>query len=402
MPTFKYVALDPSGARVKGELEAASAVRARSDLMVQNLRNVEVKERKPWAQIEITTKKIKPVDVQNFSRQLAAFLRAGIPILDALDSLEEDAPNPVLKHALVEIGDALRAGSSFADAVAAHDNIFPRYYVSILRSAELTGNLDIVLDQLSAYIERDEGVRRSIRSALTYPLVVAAMAAVTVLVLVTYVLPKFKDFFDDLHATLPLPTRMLMGFADFLENWGLVIVGIVVVLIAALVFYLRTEEGKVRRDRFLLNAPAVGPVVQCAVIERFCRILGTMLGAGVPIPDAMTAASDATNNRVFQAGLDEARLEMLRGNGIAGPVAATGLFPSSAMQMLKVGEQSGTLDHQLVITADYFEQELDHKLKRLTSLFEPAVIIVMGAIVGFVAIALVSAMYGIFNQVKIK
>ena len=402
MPTFKYVAVDGSGDRVKGELEAASAVRARSDLMVQNFRNVEVKERKPWTQIEITTKKIKPLDVQNFSRQLAAFLRAGIPILDALDSLEEDASNPVLKHALVEISDALRAGSSFADAVAVHDDIFPSYYVSILRSAELTGNLDIVLDQLSNYIERDEGVRRSIKSALTYPLVVLAMASVTVLVLVTYVLPKFETFFEDLHAKLPLPTRMLMGFARFLEDWWPLIVGVIVVAIIVTVLYLRTDRGRYRRDGFLLNAPAIGSVVQCAVIERFCRILGTMLSAGVPIPDAMTAASDATNNRVFQAGLDEARLEMLRGNGIAGPVAATNLFPGSANQMLKVGEQSGTLDQQLVVTADYFEVELDHKLKRLTSLFEPAVIIVMGGIVGFVAIALISAMYGIFNQVKIK
>jgi type IV pilus assembly protein PilC len=402
VPKYKFVAVDPSGAKVKGQLDAASAVRARSDVMVRDLHNVEVKERKPWTQMELTTKKIKPLDVMNFSRQLGAFLRAGIPILDALESLEEDASNPVLKRALNEMSDALRAGSSFADAVAVHDNIFPSYYVSILRSAELTGNLDIVLDQLSAYIERDDGVRRSIKSALTYPLVVAAMATVTVLVLVTYVLPKFEKFFRDLHATLPLPTRMLMGFARFLENWWLVIIGVSVILLVTGVTYFRTEAGKVRRDGLLLNAPAVGGVVQCAVIERFCRILGTMLGAGVPIPDAMTAASDATNNRVFQAGLEGARLEMMRGNGIAGPVKATGLFPNSATQMLKVGEQSGTLDQQLVLTADYFEVELDHKLKRLTSLFEPAIIIVMGGIVGFVAIALISAMYGIFNQVKIQ
>ena len=402
MPTFKFVAVDPSGAKVKGQLDAASAVRARSDLMVRELHDVQVKERKPWTQLELTTKKIKSVDVMNFSRQLAAFLRAGIPILDALDSLQEDTANPVLKHALVEIGDALRAGSSFADAVGAHGEVFPRYYVSILRSAELTGNLDIVLEQLSAYIERDDGVRRSIKSALTYPAVVGAMALVTTLVLVTYVLPKFEKFFRDLNATLPLPTRMLLDLADFIETWWPLIIGLIVVAIVGSVLYVRTESGRVARDRFLLRAPAIGPVVSSAVIERFCRILGTMLGAGVPIPDAMTAASEATNNKVFESALDGARQEMLRGSGIAGPVAATGLFPSSACQMLKVGEQSGSLDQQLLLTANYFEGELDHKLKRLTSLFEPAVIIVMGAIVGFVAIALVSAMYGVFNQVKLK
>ena len=402
MPTFKYVAVDPSGAKVRGTLDAASAVRARSDLMVRDLHDVDVKERKRWTQIELTRKKIKPNDVMNFSRQLAAFLRAGIPILDALDSLQEDASNPVLQRVLNEIGDDLRAGSSFADSVAVHSDVFPRFYVSILRSAELTGNLDVVLDQLAAYIERDAGVRRAIKSALTYPAVVGAMAAVTTLVLVTYVLPKFETFFKSLHATLPLPTRMMLAFGAFIGNWGAVIfVGAIVATIGAMV-YVRTEQGRRNRDRLMLSAPAIGAVVQCAVIERFCRILGTMLGAGVPIPDAMTAASEATNNRVFQAGLEEARIEMMRGNGIAGPVAATGLFPGSACQMLKVGEQSGSLDQQLVLTANYFEVELDNKLKRLTSLFEPAVIIIMGGIVGFVAIALVSAMYGIFNQVKIK
>ena len=352
MPTFKYVAVDPSGAKVRGTLDAASAVRARSDLMVRDLHDVDVKERKRWTQIELTRKKIKPLDVMNFSRQLAAFLRAGIPILDALDSLQEDASNPVLQRVLNEIGDDLRAGSSFADSVAVHSDVFPRFYVSILRSAELTGNLDVVLDQLAAYIERDAGVRRAIKSALTYPAVVGAMAAVTTLVLVTYVLPKFETFFKSLHATLPLPTRMMLAFGAFIGNWGAVIfVGAIVATIGAMV-YVRTEQGRRNRDRLMLSAPAIGAVVQCAVIERFCRILGTMLGAGVPIPDAMTAASEATNNRVFQAGLEEARIEMMRGNGIAGPVAATGLFPGSACQMLKVGEQSGSLDQQLVLTAN--------------------------------------------------
>jgi type IV pilus assembly protein PilC len=219
---------------------------------------------------------------------------------------------------------------------------------------------------------------------------------------VTYVLPKFQKFFKDLHATLPLPTRMLLSFASFIEDWWPLLLGLVVVAFLGYIFYSRTDSGRYSRDRMLLRAPAVGPVVSCAVVERFCRILGTMLGAGVPIPDAMTAASEATNNRVFEEKLGEARAEMLRGNGIAGPVADTGLFPGSAVQMLRVGEQSGSLDQQLRLTADYYEGELDFKLKRLTSLFEPAVIVIMGAIVGFVAIALISAMYGIFNQVKIQ
>lgn len=402
MPAFKYVAVDTEGRKHTGVVEGTSAVAARNLLLGQRLDVKKLSKRQSWTQIEITRKKIKPTDVMNFSRQLGAFLRAGIPILDALDALQQDADNPLLKQVLVEIGDSLRAGSSFAEAVAVHADVFPSYYIGILRSAELTGNLDIVLRQLADYIERDEGVRRSIRSALTYPAVIVVMAIVTVLVLVAYVLPKFEGFFESFDAKLPLATRILLNTSDFISQWWFVILGVIVLVGVGAFAYFRSERGRVTRDRLLLKAPVVGDVVEYGVIERFCRILATMMRAGVPIPDAMAASTEATNNRVYQAALANASEEMMRGEGIARPIEETGLFPGAAIQMLKVGEQSGSLDEQLEVAADYYEGELEHKLKRLTSLFEPAIIIVMGVVVGFVAIALVSAMYGIFDQVELK
>lgn len=402
MPRFKYTAVDPSGAKVSGVVDAASAVRVRNDLVGREFRSVQVKERKRFTQIEITTKKLKPADLMNFSRQFAAFLRAGIPILDALDALREDSTNDQLKHVLQDIADALRGGSTLSDAMASHSDIFPTYYVGILRSAELTGNLDTVLDQLASYIERDLTAKRAVKSALTYPIVIMCMAVVTVVVLVAYVLPKFEDFFKSFDAKLPLATRLLLDISRFIGDWWMVILGVIVVVGLALFLYLRTDAGQYRRDRVLLGMPVVSDVVRYAVIERFFRILGSMLRAGVPVPDAIAAATEATNNRVYERALIGARDEIMRGEGLARPVAATGLFPGAAGQMLKVGEESGTLDQQLELAADYYQGELDYKLKRLTTLFEPAVIVVMGLIVGFVAIALVSAMYGIFNQVKIQ
>lgn len=402
MPKFKYVAVDPSGAKVSGVVDAASAVRVRNDLVGRSFHDVQVKERKSIAKFEITTKKLKPVDLMNFSRQFAAFLRAGIPILDSLDALQDDASNPQLKQVLIDIADALRAGSTLSDAMAAHADIFPSYYIGILRSAELTGNLDTVLNQLATYIERDLAAKRAVKSALTYPMVIMAMALVTVVVLVGYVLPKFEDFFKSFDAKLPLPTRMLLSFSRFVGQWWPVILGVTLVTAIGGYFYLRTDAGKLRRDRVLLKMPVVSDVVQFAVIERFFRILGSMLRAGVPVPDALTSATEATNNRVYERALITARAEVLRGDGLARPISDTGLFPGAAGQILRVGEESGSLDQQLDLAADFYAQELDYKLKRLTSLFEPAVIVVMGLIVGFVAIALVSAMYGIFNQVQIQ
>jgi type IV pilus assembly protein PilC len=402
MPKYKYEVVDADGEKRAGTVDAASAVRVRNDLLGQGLQVVWVKERKSFTQIEITKKKLKPVDLMNFSRQFAAFLRAGIPILDALDALRDDTSNDQLKAVLQHISDALRSGSTLSDAMAAHDDVFPSYYVGILRSAELTGNLDAVLDQLASYIERDLTARRAVKSALTYPIVIMFMALITVIVLVAYVLPKFEDFFKSFNAKLPLATRMLLDISRFIGDWWPLILAGIVALCLAGFLYFRTERGKLTRDKMLLKAPVISEVVRFAVIERFFRVLGSMLRAGVPVPDAMASATEATNNRVYVNALENARDEVLQGEGLARPVSDTGLFPGAASQMMKVGEDSGTLDQQLELAADYYQGELDYKLKRLTTLFEPLVIGVMGLIVGFVAIALVSAMYGIFNQVKIQ
>jgi type IV pilus assembly protein PilC len=401
MPKYRYTAIDASGDTESGVVEGRSIVAARSALLSRQLDVQSLAESRRWTKIEVTTKKIKPVDVMNFSRQMGAFLRAGIPILEALDALEDDCSNPVLRRTLVEVGDALRAGSSFSEAIAEHSGVFPPYYVGILRSAELTGNLDVVLDQLAVYIERDLETRRAVKAALTYPMVIAVMAVVTVTVPVGFVLPRFKTFFADFNAELPLATRILLGFTDFLTQWWPVILGGTVVVVVGSMVFFRTESGRYTRDRVALAMPVVGGVVRYGVVERFCRVLASMMHAGVPVPEAMDAAATATNNRVYQRGLVEVKQAMLRGEGLSRPIGDTKLFPGVASQMISVGERTGTLDDQLEITADFYNGELTHELKRLTSLFEPAIIIVMGVIVGFVAVALVSAMYGIFNQVKI-
>jgi type IV pilus assembly protein PilC len=265
----------------------------------------------------------------------------------------------------------------------------------------VTGNLDTVLEQLAEYMERDLDARHKVTSALVYPAVVLGMSFVTVLVLTIYVLPKFQRFFDSLNATLPLPTRILLSSSRFLQHWWYLLVLVVIGAGVLAVMSVRTQRGRNFRDRLLLAMPGFGDVLRHAILERFCRILSAMVQAGVSLDVALAVTADATNNIVYQTRLGEAREAMIRGEGLADPLAATGLFPSSARQMIRVGESTGTLDRQLQIAAEYFDRELDHKIKRFTNLFEPAVIIAMGFVVGFVAIAMVSAMYGIYNQVQL-
>lgn len=401
MTTYKYVALDADGKKQRGSREARTERAARAGLVDQGLQPVRVRERKSLGEIEIRPQRVKRVELMHFSRQLASFVRAGIPILEAIEVLREATDNKTLQRVLLEVSDALQSGETFTDAVGAHPKVFPGFYRSVLQSSEYTGNLDRVLDQLASYIERDLDARRKIRSALTYPAVIFVAAIITVVILTGFVLPRFQVFFASLGATLPLPTRILLGTSAFMVKWWAVILAVAVLIVVGLTLFLRTDRGRRIRDRVLLALPAVGSTVRYAVIERFCRILSTMVQAGVPLPDAMAVASDGTGNVIYRTALDDVRDQMIRGEGIAAPLAATELFPSAATQMIRVGEDTGSLDAQLANTASFYEQELDYKIKNLTSLFEPAVIIFMGLIVGFVALSLVSAMYGIFNQVDI-
>jgi len=401
MPKFAYVGIDLEGQHVKGTHKASSRGDAEVALFQRDLRELRVTEKKSVLQYEISGPRIKREHVMHLSRQIAAFLRSGLPILDAVHSIGAESENSSVRRMMHEIEDGLRTGERFSDTLERYPKVFPEFYRGIVRSAELTGELDTVLARLAIYIERDLEARRKIKSALIYPIAVAIMSVVTVVVLAVYVLPKFEDFFKELDATLPLPTRMLMGFTDFLGNWWwAVLAGLGAWLLLSWIV-LRFEKGKYARDAFLLKVPVLGTTIRYALVERFCRVMASMVGAGVNLPEALHVATESLRNRVFIKRLNGVTEQMLEGQGIAGPLARTQLFPGAATSMLRVGEETGSMDTQLEVTAEYYEDELGYKIAKLTALFEPIVIVVMGLIVGFVAVALVSAMYGIFQQVQV-
>jgi type IV pilus assembly protein PilC len=397
LASFRYVATGPSGRRQAGTITAPSAMSARYELVGRQLTIRSLRERKRFNQIEITKKKVKQQDIANLSRQLSAFLRAGIPVIDAIDAISDESGKE-MRRMLQDLASRLRAGEPFSDAITALADSFPSYYPGIVRSAELSGQLDIVLEQLASYIERDLGTRGKIKSALMYPMVLLAMTGVTVVILVGFVLPKFKDFFKGFGAKLPFTTKLLLDIGDlFAAYWWMLALAILVAT-AILIPFSRSKVGRYLRASVALRTPVVREVVRASVVERFCRILAAMVKAGIPIADAMTAAIDSTDNQVFVRKLIPASEQMLRGEGLARPLGETGLFPGMVVQMMRVGEETGTLDQQLEISANYYEGQLQTKLDHLTTLFEPLIIIVMGVIVGFVAVALVSAMYGIYNK----
>lgn len=402
MEKYKYTATDPGGNKVSGVESALSPGAAHIMLLDRGYQAIEVSEKKSLLQFEITRKLVPRKDIMHFSRQLAVFVRAGVPIMEALDVIAEETSNKMLKGVLYDMIERLQSGDTFASAAAAHPEAFPNYYLGILSSAELTGNLDTVLDQLADYLDRDIEARGKITSAMIYPAVVAFMAVVVVIILATFVMPKFVVFFKSFNAQLPLPTRMLLSVSNFVSHWWWAILAVMVLAVIGIIAMRRSHAGKARIDSVVLRLPILGDLVRTAIIERTCRILSSMLKAGVGLPDAMRVTAESANNAVYAKGLTTVREEMIEGQGLAEPLGRTKLFPGAARQMFRVGEETGTLDAQLATAASFYDRELDVKLKRFTGLFEPLVIVLMGVVVGFVAIALVSAMYGIYKQVKVQ
>lgn len=399
---YHYEALDDAGKKVSGVEVARSSGAAHVALVERGFQPLEVKEKTSVLKFEITKKRVPRQDVMNFSRQLAVFMKAGIPIMEALEVITDETPGKLMKRILREMVDSLRAGDTFAAAAAAHPEAFPNYYIGILESAELTGNLDLVLNQLADYIDRDTKARSKITAALIYPVVVACMSVVTVGILAGFVLPRFVVFFKSLNAKLPLPTRMMMSFSGFFTHWWYAILAFFIVAVVVFMWMRRSDKGRAILDGLVLKMPVVGDLTQIAIIERVTRILASLLRAGVDLPRSMAVAAESANNSVYRNALERIREDMMEGQGLAGPIARSGLFPGAARQMFRVGEETGTLDQQLEVAAEYYGRELETKVERATALFEPAIIILMGVVVGFVAVALISAMYGIYSQVKVQ
>lgn len=398
---FRYEAETLDGHTVKGTIEAVSVAAARNELAVQGLRVIDLRERK-GLQTEVTREKVPLVEVMHFSRQMATFLRAGVPITEALDTLRADAKNKKFAAVLADVLEAVGTGSTISDAIAVHSAVFPSYYLALLRAGELTGRMDDAFDQLHTYIKRDLELTRAVRKALIYPAILLVVAIAVSLLIVTFVIPKFADFFADFDAELPLPTRMLMAVADFVTSpVGIACFVLLGVVVVGLVLWTRTPGGRRALQGFLLKVPLLGTVLTYAATERFCRVLGSLLDAGVALPDALPTAADCTNNLVFKERLAEAIDRTLAGEGFSQPLRDTELFPSTVVQMVRVGERTGALSEQLDGAASFFKDELDYSVDKLTQWFEPAVIVFIGLVVGFVALAMVSAMYGIYNQVEL-
>ncbi|MEI8238482.1 MAG: type II secretion system F family protein [Actinomycetota bacterium] len=400
MPRFAYAAIDATGSSVEGVTKADTVGEARALLIGKNLYPVKIEEKKGALQFELTKEKVKKKELMQFTRQLAVFVKAGIPLTEALEIIGDETADVALQRTLTSMVEDLRNGGTLSGAAAKHPEAFPNYYIGILGSAELTGKLDETMENLAGYLERELETRSKVVSALSYPGVVMVLAVFTVAVLAGYVLPQFKPLFKELNANLPFATRALLFVADLFTVMWYIPFTFVAIMLGWNYFLFKTPRGRPIKDKLILKVPVVNGIIEYAILERFCRILGAMVKAGVPLPDAMKTTTESVNNSVFKERLIEAQAEMLEGGGFAKPLARTQLFPGAARQMFKVGEETGTLDQQLQVASLYFDRELESRIKKFTTMFEPIMIVGVGLVVSFVAVALVQAMYGVLGSMK--
>jgi type IV pilus assembly protein PilC len=342
----------------------------------------------------------KRIELVVFSRMMATFIRAGIPILDGLDVVRQQGVSAPFRRTLDDVAVQLRNGETLSAALTRHPRVFPRLYVDMIVAAEATGELDAILDQLARYLERADATARRIRQAMLYPAIVLCMAGVVVAILTIVVLPSFVSLFNDFEAELPLPTQIMMAIGSFGGSYGIQTLAVILGLIGVFMLVRDTRIVRRYRQRLILHVPVVGGLARLGIETRFARTLGILLRAGVPIARAFDIATAGTVNETYVKRLAPVRERLLSGEGIATPLAAAHLFGPLLIQMVKVGEETGTLDRYLDQAADFMDDELDYRTKQMVTVIEPMLILGVALVVGFVALSVVTPMYGILREIK--
>jgi type IV pilus assembly protein PilC len=403
MPNYAYRAYTDSGQRRDGQIEASGTSAAEQALWKQGLKVVRLAPapaKKTMADYFPSLFHISTIDIILFTRQLATFVGAGVPMSRALGTIAEETGSPLFKRVILAILADLEHGQNLSEALVKHPNVFPTLYIDLIRVAELTGNLEATLKELAGYLRRDLNTVRRVRTAMIYPAVILVVATGVVIILVFFALPAFVKIFAEFHVELPLPTRILIGIVDFTRTWVLAIIAVIAAVVTGIFGALRTARGVYLKDALFLKIPIFGPIVLAAILNRFARTLAMVLKAGVPLGQTFDAVIAGTGNKVFQRGLNTVKEQMTGGEGFAGPLVRTGLFPPMLTQMVRVGEETGTLDTYLEQAADFYEEELEYKIRAMTSLIEPVMTVAVGLVVGFIAVSLISAMYGLIGALK--
>ncbi len=426
MPTFTVEALNAEGKRIKADVDAASANEAIGKLKAKGYKPMNVKEKgaaaaappaapaatatpppgappakRPEPQVSAAptggkapkkglfgSGKVKHSQLTQFTQQLSVLMDAGLPIVRSLKILGNQQKPGTLKNILVEVAEDVETGSSFSESLSKHPKTFDKLYVNMVKAGEAGGVLDVILQRLASFMERMEALKRKIIGASIYPAVVITIAIAVVLAIMKFIVPKFKEVFEQVKVQMPAMTVMLMNVSDIIVGYWWAIVALPFVFWFLWKLWGKTRGGRLTIDRLKLTAPLIGPIIKKSVISRFCRTLGTLLQSGVPILEALSIVKNATGNEIVANAITTVHDSIREGENIAEPLAACGVFDDIVINMIDVGEETGELDKMLLKIADNYDAEVDAAVGVLMSVMEPLLIVGLGFTVGFIVVAL--------------
>ncbi len=407
MAQFQYKARNPQGQPLEGTVEAASADAVADQLFSNGATPIEIREASSGGlglaqlkDLQLWERKVSLDDLVMFSRQMYSLTRAGVPIIRAMAGLAETTKSIRLRRVLGAIAENLESGRSIGDSLRQHPDVFPSIYVSIIQVGENSGRLDESFLQISRHLELEKESRDRVKAALRYPMFVMVAMAVALAIINMFVIPAFSRVFKSFHTQLPLPTRILLATSEFSVNYWWLILLVVVALVGGFMWYIRTEGGEYRWDRFKLRIPIVGSIINRATLARFCRSFAMGMRSGVPLVQSLTVVSRATDNAYVASKIVMMRNGIERGESLTRTAATTGLFTPLVMQMLSVGEETGQVDDMMQEVAEYYEREVDYDLKRLSSYIEPILIIGIGVLVLILALGVFLPMWDLASAVR--
>jgi type IV pilus assembly protein PilC len=403
MPSFKYTAMDNKGKRMKGTFTAASANDVSEMLKEKKFFPVNIEENKSSKESDNVFARFTKVtnkDLAVFCRQFYAMLNAGIPIINCIDIIQQQTIKKKFQNVIADLFEQLQKGYTFSEALKQNADIFPHIMINMVEAGEVSGNLDLIMERLSQHFEKEYKINNKIKSAMAYPAVLAIVTISVVIFLLVAVMPTFIGMFQGSGVDLPTPTRILLSISDFLQNRWYVAIAVIALIVYLLAKTRENENLREGQDKFLLKRmPILNDINTKIVSSRFTRTMSTLIGSGVELLTAIEITSRVTGNKYVERILGKVSEDVKKGVAMSDPLKHYGIFPPMIPSMIKIGEDSGSLDNILDKTANFYDDELETAIQKLTSLVEPIMIVVMGVVVGFIVVAMMMPMFDMLKTI---
>ncbi|TGY44896.1 type II secretion system F family protein [Clostridium perfringens] len=400
MANFKYKAINSEGQRIEGSQSADSESQVREMLLSNQYYPLSIEKENSKGKSSLSfNRKVKLKDIAVFCRQFYVMLDSGLSIGKALNILIEQGEKPKLREALIGVNGDLKRGETLASSMRKRKDVFPNLLTSMIDAGERSGNLDIILKRMAEYYEKETKIRGKIKSAMIYPIVLGVVAIIAITFILTFVMPTFVQMFEENNVDLPTSTKMVLGTSKMLGKYGIIIFLILVTAIILLGKYLKSEEGQYKLSVINLKIPVIKKLTQKIIVSRFTRTMGIVSSSGMSLVTSLEIVASVVGNKIAEKELLKVKEKVLKGEGLGDSIMKIKIFPPMLASMVKVGEEAGSLDSILDKTADFYDDELEREIQTATALIEPAMIVVMGVIIGFLLISILTPMFKMYNSI---